>query len=104
MNLQEKLALACRILAMQGHNDMIYGHVSALTDTPTLGAALDVFEHEPLPADSPLWSLPNVLVTPHIAGFRPDHWDAVTALFADNLRRFESGQPLLNVVNKEAGY
>jgi len=78
--------------------------VSALTDTPTLGAALDVFEHEPLPADSPLWSLPNVLVTPHIAGFRPDHWDAVTALFADNLRRFESGQPLLNVVNKEAGY
>ena len=45
-----------------------------------------------------------VKITPHIAGFRPDHWDAVTGLFADNLRRFESGQPLLNVVNKEAGY
>jgi phosphoglycerate dehydrogenase-like enzyme len=78
--------------------------VSALRDTPTLGAALDVFEQEPLPVDSPLWSLPNVLVTPHVSGFRPDHWDAVTDLFADNLRRFESGRPLLNVVNKEAGY
>jgi phosphoglycerate dehydrogenase-like enzyme len=78
--------------------------VSALIDTPTLGAALDVFEHEPLPVESPLWSLPNVLITPHIAGFRPDHWDVVTNLFADNLRRFESGRPLLNVVNKDAGY
>lgn len=78
--------------------------VAALRDTPTLGAALDVFEDEPLALDSALWSLPNVLITPHISGFRPDHWDAITALFADNLRRFESGQPLLNVVNKQAGY
>lgn len=67
-------------------------------------AALDVFEHEPLAPDNPLWSLPNVLVTPHMAGFRPDHWNAVTDLFAENLRRFESGQPLLNLVDKEAGY
>jgi len=67
-------------------------------------AALDVFEHEPLPPESPLWALPNVLITPHLAGFRPDHWDAVTALFADNLRRFDSGQPLLNVVDKREGY
>ena len=82
--------------------------VNALTapaDTRKLaGAALDVFEHEPLPADSPLWSLPNVLVTPHVAGVRPDHWAAVTSLFADNLRRFDAGQPLLNVVDKVAGY
>jgi phosphoglycerate dehydrogenase-like enzyme len=68
------------------------------------GAALDVFEHEPLSPDSALWTLPNVLITPHTSGFRPDHWDAATALFAENLRRFESGQPLLNVVDKEAGY
>jgi phosphoglycerate dehydrogenase-like enzyme len=68
------------------------------------GAALDVFEHEPLSPDSPLWSMPNVLITPHVAGFRADHWDAVTDLFADNLRRFESGQPLRNVVDKVAGY
>jgi phosphoglycerate dehydrogenase-like enzyme len=68
------------------------------------GAALDVFEHEPLAADSPLWTLPNVLITPHTAGFRPDHWDAATSLFADNLRRYEAGEPLLNVVDKNAGY
>jgi phosphoglycerate dehydrogenase-like enzyme len=78
---------------------------TALVDGRTLGgAALDVFEHEPLASESPLWTLPNVLITPHMAGFRPDHWDAVTDLFADNLRRFSSGQPLRNVVNKEAGY
>lgn len=79
--------------------------LSAPHPSRTIGAAaLDVFEREPLPADSPLWRLPNVLVTPHVAGFRRDHWDAVTTLFADNLRRFESGQPLTNVVNKEEGY
>jgi phosphoglycerate dehydrogenase-like enzyme len=68
------------------------------------GAALDVFETEPLPADSPLWSMPNVLVTPHMAGFRSDHWDAVTTLFAENLRRFDAARPLLNPVDKAAGY
>ena len=81
---------------------------AALTAAPSeqtiSAAALDVFEHEPLPVDSPLWTLPNVLITPHVAGFRPDHWEAVTALFADNLRRFEAGQPLLNVVDKKEGY
>jgi phosphoglycerate dehydrogenase-like enzyme len=81
--------------------------VAALSSTShrTIGAAaLDVFEREPLPPGSPLWRLPNVLVTPHMAGFRADHWDAVTRLFADNLRRFAAGQPLQNVVNKDAGY
>lgn len=68
------------------------------------GAALDVFEHEPLPDDSPLWNLPNVLITPHTSGFRPDHWDAATDLFIDNLRRFEAGQALVNVVDKTEGY
>jgi phosphoglycerate dehydrogenase-like enzyme len=82
--------------------------VRALTAPPAArtlaGAALDVFEHEPLAADSPLWALPNLLITPHIAGFLPNHWEAVTALFAENLRRFDSGQPLLNVVDKNEGY
>jgi len=68
------------------------------------GAALDVFEQEPLAMDSPLWALPNVLMTPHTSGFRPDHWDAATGLFAENLRRFEAGQQLRNVVDKAAGY
>lgn len=82
--------------------------VAALTSSPETrtirAAALDVFEHEPLPADSPLWNLSNVLITPHVAGFRPDHWEAVCRLFADNLHRFDSGQPLQNVVDKREGY
>ncbi len=77
---------------------------SALEGGRLGGAALDVFEREPLPIDSPLWNMPNVLITPHTSGFRSDHWDAAVALFMKNLRRFESGEPLLNVVDKHAGY
>ncbi len=68
------------------------------------GAALDVFHHEPLPPDSPLWRLPNLLVTPHTSWIRADHWDAMTRLFAENLRRFDGALPLLNPVDKHAGY
>jgi phosphoglycerate dehydrogenase-like enzyme len=78
--------------------------VTALRERRIGGAALDVFNDEPLPADSPFWTLPNVLITPHTSGWRSDHWDAAVALFADNLRRFESGRPLVNVVDKTAGY
>jgi phosphoglycerate dehydrogenase-like enzyme len=68
------------------------------------GAVLDVFEEEPLDSASRLWGFPNVVITPHSSGFRASHWDDVTALFAENLRRFMSGQPLLNVVDAMAGY
>lgn len=68
------------------------------------GAGLDVFDHEPLDPNSPLWGLPNVIITPHTAAVRTDHWDVATELFAENLRRFERGEPLLNVVDKAAGY
>lgn len=79
--------------------------VAALTGEPGIGgAALDVFLEEPLPRHSPLWDLANVVITPHVAGFRPEHWTAVTALFAANLRRFEAGLPLENPVDKRAGY
>jgi phosphoglycerate dehydrogenase-like enzyme len=78
--------------------------VDALRRGAIGGAALDVFRDEPLPPEHPLWTLPNVLITPHTAGFRTDHWDAAVALFADNLRRFDRGEPLLNVVDKQAGY
>ena len=77
---------------------------AALASNTIGGAGLDVFEREPLDPSSPLWTLPNVIITPHTSGFRPDHWDAATDLFAGNLRRFESGEPLLNVVDKHAGY
>jgi phosphoglycerate dehydrogenase-like enzyme len=68
------------------------------------GAALDVFEHEPLAVASPLWARHDVLVTPHVAGFHKAHWDIVVGTFAENLRRFTAGEPLVNRVDKEAGY
>jgi D-2-hydroxyacid dehydrogenase (NADP+) len=68
------------------------------------GAALDVVEHEPLDPASPLWSMPNVLITPHVAGFRPQYWERLADLFLENLRRYRANEPLLNVVDKQAGY
>jgi D-2-hydroxyacid dehydrogenase (NADP+) len=78
--------------------------VDALTSKRLGGAALDVFTHEPLDPASPYWDLPNVIITPHISGAMEDYWTPLVALFADNLRRFERGAPLLNVVDKSAGY
>jgi phosphoglycerate dehydrogenase-like enzyme len=68
------------------------------------GAALDVFSQEPLDPSSPYWDLPNVIITPHTSGAMHDYWTPLVALFAENLRRFEKGDPLLNVVDKVAGY
>jgi phosphoglycerate dehydrogenase-like enzyme len=68
------------------------------------GAALDVFDHEPLDAGSPLWGRGDVIVTPHVSGFHAGYWRDAAALFAGNLRRFEAGAPLRNVVDKQAGY
>ena len=59
---------------------------------------------EPLDPASPYWDLPNVIVTPHISGAMEDYWTPLVALFSENLRRFEAGEPLLNVVDKRAGY
>jgi len=68
------------------------------------GAALDVFAPEPLDAASPFWDLPNVIVTPHTSGAMGDYYTPLVALFSDNLRRFERQEPLLNLVDKIAGY
>ena len=78
--------------------------IEALRDGRLDGAALDVFTEEPLDPSSPYWDLPNVIVTPHVSGALRDYWTPLVALFADNLRRFERGEPLLNVVDKIAGY
>lgn len=68
------------------------------------GAALDVFEPEPLPANSPLWDLENLLLTPHIAGLTDKLWERHYVLITENLRRFLSRQPLLALVDKTKGY
>jgi phosphoglycerate dehydrogenase-like enzyme len=68
------------------------------------GAALDVFTREPLDPASPYWDLPNVIITPHTSGAMEDYWTPLVALFSENLRRFEDGRPLLNVIDKQAGY
>ena len=68
------------------------------------GAALDVFPKEPVAADSPLWELPNLLITPHTAALTDKLWERHYALFSENLRRYIAGQPLLGVVDKSKGY
>jgi phosphoglycerate dehydrogenase-like enzyme len=78
--------------------------VEALREGRLRGAALDTFAAEPLPPDSPLWDLPNVLVSPHVAGSFHGYMDRVVELFCENLRRYLAGEPLQNVVDREAGY
>jgi D-2-hydroxyacid dehydrogenase (NADP+) len=78
--------------------------VDALRDGRLGGAALDVFTREPLDPSSPYWDLPNVIVTPHTSGAMQDYWTPLVGLFAENLRRLDRGEPLLNVVDKVAGY
>ncbi|WP_426388970.1 D-2-hydroxyacid dehydrogenase [Variovorax sp. R-27] len=72
--------------------------IDALRSSALAGAYLDVFAHEPLPVDSPLWSLPNVIVTPHSAGHSDGNEARVAAIFLDNLRRWVRNQPLVNRV------
>jgi phosphoglycerate dehydrogenase-like enzyme len=68
------------------------------------GAALDVFEQEPLPPESPLWELENLLITPHTAGLTEKLWQRHYALFSENLRRYLNHEPLLFIVDKQKGY
>lgn len=82
--------------------------LAALTDAlragELAGAALDVFETEPLPADHPLWDMPNVILTPHVAGYSPRIAGRHLGVLAENVRRFAAGEPLLNVVDKRAWF
>ncbi len=74
--------------------------VAALAAGEIAGAGLDVFEQEPLPAEHPLWTMPNVLITPHTAGYGPYLDDRRYEILLDNCRRFLAGAPLRNVVDK----
>lgn len=78
--------------------------VAALEGGELAGAGLDVFETEPLPADSPLWARDDVIVSPHMSGDFLGWRRALTDVFVDNLRRWRRGDPLRNVVDKQRGY
>ena len=78
--------------------------VRALEAGRIAGAALDVFETEPLPATSPLWAMENVIVTPHIAGEPEDYPRRVMTVLEENIRRWRDGRPLRNVVDLVRGY
>lgn len=78
--------------------------VRALAAGDIAGAALDVFETEPLPATSPLWAMDNVVVSPHMSGDFIGYPEVVVALFIDNVRRYQAGEPLANVVDMDAGF
>jgi len=78
--------------------------IDALQARRIAGAALDVFTTEPLPKESPLWTLENVIITPHHSGSSPRAGERTLALFAENLRRYKAGEPLINRVDFEAGY
>lgn len=78
--------------------------IAALQDKTIAGAGLDVTEEEPLPPDSPLWDMKNVVLTPHHSGLSEKYMDRAIDSFCLNLRAFLSGKPLPNLVNKELGY
>jgi phosphoglycerate dehydrogenase-like enzyme len=78
--------------------------VAAIESGRLAGAALDVTDPEPLPKESPLWEMENVIITGHTAGKTPHMWDRVFRLVEQNLQRYETGDPMLNVVDVDAGY
>jgi len=78
--------------------------VAALQSTQLSAAGLDVTEIEPLPASSPLWDMPNVLITPHVGAQSARRIDVTTDLVCENLRRYVHGEPLLNLVDKQLGF
>ncbi|MEU9503914.1 D-2-hydroxyacid dehydrogenase [Streptomyces sp. NPDC048196] len=78
--------------------------ITALREWRIAAAALDVFENEPLPADSPLWDVPHLIVSPHMSGDTLGWRDALAEQFQDNFDRWAAGEPLANVVDKRLGY
>ena len=102
--LAQMKAHACLINVGRGQLVDETALVHALRHGTIAGAALDVFDQEPLPADSPLWDLENLLITPHMGGLTEKLWQRQYALFSENLRRYLNHQPLLALVDKQKGY
>jgi phosphoglycerate dehydrogenase-like enzyme len=78
--------------------------LQALQDGKFAGAAMDVFEAEPLPADNPLWKQPNLIISPHVSGSTDDYSQKAAKLFVENLRRYVAREDLLNLVDLSRGY
>jgi phosphoglycerate dehydrogenase-like enzyme len=78
--------------------------IQALEGKQIAGAALDVYPEEPLDADHPLWKMPNVILTPHIAGVSQEYNSRAVALFVENLERYLKGEKLLNLIDVQRGY
>jgi phosphoglycerate dehydrogenase-like enzyme len=78
--------------------------IRALQNGWIAGAGLDVFEEEPLPENSPLWDMPNVVITPHHAGVSPHHMNRRFGIFIENLKRYQNGEALINTVDMDLGY
>lgn len=102
------------LAAMRPHTVLVNVSRGTTVDEPALiraleegrlgGACLDVTAVEPLPEESPLWAMPNVIITPHVAGSSPHFMERSMALIAGNLRRLAAGEPVGNLVDKRAGY
>ena len=75
--------------------------IEALKNGVIAGAGLDVFEEEPLPADSELWDMENVVITPHVGGQSPEARAASLEIFVENFKRYAAGEPLGNVIDKQ---
>ena len=88
----------------RGRTTRLNDLVEALRAGEIAGAGLDVFEQEPLPPDHPLWTLPNMLITPHVAGYGPYLDERRYQIIAANCRAFAAGRPLRNVVDKQAWF
>ncbi|MBI3418793.1 MAG: phosphoglycerate dehydrogenase [Proteobacteria bacterium] len=78
--------------------------IEALKSSRIAGAAMDVAQQEPLPKDSPLWDVENLVITPHIGGGGPNFYKKACALIAENAQRFVKGEPLLHVIDRKRGY
>ncbi len=100
----EKITLLCLLRFTEDQLGKLRAVSPRLDVIQMTGAGLDVFEEEPLPADSPLWQMDNVIISPHVAGFSPHYDEWASALFAENLRRYLAGEPLLNLVERGKGY